>query len=337
MSSFPSRQLRECIDIFGCARCGGSLTVDTGVRCTRCNHAFSVDDGIPCLYVPAEVDGTQEAVTQEVRAFYEETPFPNYEEFESIEDLVRKAEAGLFARMLNDQIPFNSRVLEVGCGTGQLTNYLGVAERNIFGVDMTLNSLKLANEFRSRHGLDHVGFYQMNLYRPIFREESFDVVLCNGVLCAAADPYRGFQSIARLVKRGGYILVGLYNTYGRLITDLRRAIINSLGDRFRFLDPQLRRSSLGSRKKEAWFADQYRHPYETKQTLGELLEWFRIADFEFVYGVPNPKAFQRFHEHDAIFQPHPAGNWLDHLIVQAQLMLHGSHEGGFFTMIGRRR
>lgn len=337
MSSFPSRQLRECIGIFHCARCGGSLTVDTGVRCTRCNHAFSVDDGIPCLYVPAEVDGTQEAVTQEVRAFYEETPFPNYEEFESIEDLVRKAEEGLFARMLNDQIPFNSRVLEVGCGTGQLTNYLGVAERNIFGVDMTLNSLKLANEFRSRHGLDHVGFYQMNLYRPTFREESFDVVLCNGVLCAAADPYRGFQSIARLVKRGGYILVGLYNTYGRLITDLRRAIINSLGDRFRFLDPHLRRTSLGSRKKEAWFADQYRHPYETKHTLGELLEWFRIADFEFVYGVPNPKAFHRFDERDAIFQPHPAGNWLDHLIVQTQLMLHGSYEGGFFTMIGRRR
>ena len=337
MSSFPSRQMLECIDVFRCPRCGGPLTLDTGVRCTHCAHTFQVEDGIPCLYAPAESAGRQEALTQQVRAFYEETPFPNYDEFESLEDLIRKAEKGLFARLLNDQIPFNSRVLEVGCGTGQLTNYLGVAERNVFGVDMTLNSLKLANAFKNRHRLDHVGFYQMNLYRPAFREESFDIVLCNGVLCAAADPYGGFRSIAPLVKRGGYLLVGSYNRYGRLITDLRRAVINTLGERFAFLDPHLRRNSLRGRKKEAWFADQYRHPYETKHTIGQLLGWFADADFEFVYGIPNPKAFQRFSTNDAIFEPHPAGNRLDHLIVQAQLVLHGSYEGGFFTMIGRRR
>ena len=57
----------------------------------------------------------------------------------SIIDLVKKSEMGYYAKFLNDQIPFNVNVLEVGCGTGQLSNYLGLASRNVFGTDMCLN------------------------------------------------------------------------------------------------------------------------------------------------------------------------------------------------------
>lgn len=335
----PLPHMRARLDVFQCPHCRGPLELDTGIACGQCGRTYPIEDGIPHLYAPDAPEGPEtpkEQLTRQVRAFYEETPFPNYEDFESIEDLVRKAEKGLFARMLNDQIPFNSTVLEVGCGTGQLTNYLGIAQRSVFGADMTLNSLKLGNDFRSKSGLHNVGFYQMNLYRPIFKDESFDVVVCNGVLCAVADSYRGFQSIAPLVKRGGYLLIGTYNTFGRLITDARRAIINVLGERFTFLDPHLRNERLGKRKKEAWLADQYRHPHESKHSFGQVLSWFEQNGFEFVYGIPSPKAFVPFSEQDAMFDAHPSGNALDHLIVQSQLMFQGSYEGGFFVMIGRR-
>jgi SAM-dependent methyltransferase/uncharacterized protein YbaR (Trm112 family) len=330
-------QMRQHIDIFHCPHCGGTLAADTQVGCLACGRSFTVEDGIPCLYAPTDPQASGEATTRQVRAFYEETPFPNYEDLETIQDLVHKAEKGLFARLLNDQVPFNARVLEVGCGTGQLTNYLGVAQRSMFGADMTMNSLKLANKFRARNELRNVGFYQMNLYRPIFKDESFDLVLCNGVLCASAEPYRGFQSICPLVKRGGHLLIGTYNTYGRLITDFRRGVIRLLGQRFVFLDPHLRNEKLGKRKKEAWLADQYFHPHESKQSFGEVLAWFDKHGFDFVYGIPSPKAFVPFSEDDAMFEPHAAGNWLDHLIVQTELMAKGSYEGGFFVMIGKRR
>ena len=336
MSNALFDQLRARLDAFQCPVCKGPLGVDGKVQCRECAREYPVEDGIPCLYVPTDPESRQESVTQRVREFYEETPFPNYEDMESIEDLIAKAEKGRFARLLNDQLPFNARVLEVGCGTGQLSNYLGVARRSMFGADMTMNSLRLANGFRERHALDHVGFYQMNLYRPPFREGAFDVVLCNGVLCATAEPYRGFQSVAPLVKRGGHLLIGTYNTYGRLITDARRAILRMFGERFAFLDPHLRNERLGSAKKRAWLEDQYRHPYETKQSFGEVLSWFRSHGFEFMFGIPSPKAFVPFDERSALFEPHPRGNWLDHAIVQTQLMFQGSYEGGFFLMIGRR-
>ncbi len=341
MSSLPSNHLQEHLEVFQCPYCSGSIAVTHDVHCAECGRAYPVEDGIPRFYVPSDPESEDErdieGLTQRVQAFYEETPFPNYEETESIEDLVAKAERGIFARMLNDQLPFNSRVLEVGCGTGQLSNFLGIAQRTLFGADMTLNSLRLANEFRTRNALDNVGFYQMNLYRPVFRPESFDVVLCSGVLCATAEPHRGFLSVAPLVKRGGYLLIGTYNTYGRLVTDIRRLMMRAFGNRWSVLDPNLRNEYLGAEKKKAWFEDQYHHPCETKQSFGEVLSWFNESGFEFVSGIPSPKAFESFRDDAEIFKRHSVGNSLDHFIVQTRLIFSGSLEGGFFIMIGQRK
>ncbi len=330
--------MREHSDIFICPACKGSLEIAVdSIICLKCHNSYEVEDGIPLLFWPHEGDDSREHITKTVKAFYEKTPFPNYEENENIGNLVQKAQESFFPRLLNEQIPFNIRMLEVGCGTGQLSNFLGAAHRNVFGADLCLNSLKLGQKFKEKNDLKRVGFYQMNLFRPIFKEESFPLVICNGVLMTTTDPYGGFKSISKLVKDGGYIVIGLYNTYGRLITDIRRIIFRISGDHFKFLDPRLRGHDRGEAKKEAWFADQYKHPRELKHTMGELLKWFDETGFEFVYGVPNPKAFSTFKLNDTIFKKHPRGNWLDHFITQLHMVLTGSKEGGFFTMVGKKR
>ncbi len=177
----------------------------------------------------------------------------------------------------------------------------------------------------------------MNLFRPIFREESFPLVICNGVLHHTSDPFAGFQSISRLVKRGGYILVGLYNRYGRITTDIRRIIFKIFNDRFKSLDPRLRGKDIGDIKRLTWFMDQYKNPHESKHTIGELLRWFDQTGFDFVGSIPKLKAFEAFSEYEKLFKANPRGNWLDHFLVQARLLFTGSKEGGFFLMIGRRK
>ena len=104
------------------------------------------------------------------------------------------------ARLLDEQIPFGARVIECGCGTGQLTNFLSVANRTVVGADLCLNSLKLATAFKTQNELDRAHFLQMNLFRPCFKPASFDLVISNGVLHHTADPFLGLQSISRLVK-----------------------------------------------------------------------------------------------------------------------------------------
>ena len=91
-----------------------------------------------------------------------------------------------------------------------------------------MNSLKLAQRFRKQNQIANVSFVQMNLFRPVFKAESFDVVVSNGVLHHTSDPFLGFQTISRLVKRGGFLVIGLYNKYSRLTTDFRRLVSSFL-------------------------------------------------------------------------------------------------------------
>lgn len=320
-----------------CCPCGQGaalLPSDDGLRCSACGHVFPITDGIPQLFWAHDKFGADTDVTEAVKAFYEETPFPNYDEHDSVRSLIDKSRRGIYAHMLNEGLPYNGRILEVGCGTGQLTNFLGISCREVIGVDLCLNSLRLAERFRSEHGLDRVRFAQMNLFRPTFAPGTFDVVMCNGVLHHTADPYGGFKGLVPLVKPGGYIIIGLYNKYGRLLTDLRREIFRMTGGRATWLDPYLRTTKMSRDKRRAWFADQYQHPHESKHTMGEVLQWFDENRLDFVRGIPSTRGSS---DSDVdLFAPEPAGSAFDHATVQAKQIIAGSREGGFFLMIGRR-
>ena len=68
--------------------------------------------------------------------------------------------------------------------------------------------------------------------------------------------------------------------------DDSRRIVWETRDRFKGLDPNLRKDVKGQTKQRAWFLDQYKHPHESKHTIGEVLGWLRDADLEFVKSLP---------------------------------------------------
>jgi carbamoyltransferase len=311
------------------------LPSDDRVACDRCGRSYAIEDGIPMMFAPHEAFGRGGDVTEEVKAFYEETPFPNYDEHDSVRSLMEKSRRGVYAKMLNDAIPFNTTVLEVGCGTGQLSNFLGIGCRRVIGTDLCLNSLRLGNAFRRQHNLSRVRFLQMNLFRPCFKPGQFDVVLCNGVLHHTSAPFGGFSALVPLVRPGGHIIIGLYNTYGRLGTNLRRQIFRLSGGRGRWLDPYLR-TRLGAEKRRAWFADQYQHPHESTHTIGEVLHWFDETGLQFVRGIPSVTPEEERFDEAGLFRPAPRGSALDHFVSQARQIVTGNREGGFFLMIGQR-
>jgi SAM-dependent methyltransferase len=177
----------------------------------------------------------------------------------------------------------------------------------------------------------------MNLFRPAMKAGQFDVVLCNGVLHHTSDPYGGFQRIAELVKPGGHIVLGLYNRYGRWLTDARRMVFNASGGRLSWIDPYLRRRSLSHGKRDAWFSDQYEHPCESKHTMGEMLGWFDETGFEFVNAVPKTRVWDQFDARERLFEPAMRGTTFDLVLAQAKMIFTGTAEGGFQVMIGKKR
>ena len=123
---------------------GGDLKIDgVGIKCLECHNSYQVEDGIPLFFLPNEWDGTKKDVSNVVKDFYEKTPFPNYEEFENVEHLIQKAQKGFFARLLNEQIPLNIRVLEVGCGTGWLTEVL-CDLGSVTAIDLSPRAIEIA-------------------------------------------------------------------------------------------------------------------------------------------------------------------------------------------------
>jgi carbamoyltransferase len=319
-----------------CPACEGSLTDSAGgAVCEACGRLFPRTDGIYQLFWPH--DGGEGDVTEIVKAFYEEHPFPNYDDHESLRSLVAKSRSGLYAKLLGEQLPDNCDILEIGCGTGQLSNFLGITCRSVTGTDLCLNSLRMAEDFRRRHSLSRVRFLQMNLFRPALKPGQFDVVLCNGVLHHTTDPYGGFRTIARLLRPGGLIVIGLYNRCGRWMLATRRRIFQFTGGRFQWLDPQLRSTRMSGGKRSAWFADQYQHPHESTHTMGEILRWFAQSGFEFVHSVPSMNPWQGFEESEDLFSSSPPSGRLERALAQAKMIFTGSREGGFFIMIGRKR
>jgi SAM-dependent methyltransferase len=285
------------------------------------------------------LDGNEEdrgyEATRTVRDFYERYPFPGYEGTETLRDLVGKGRRCAFTRLLDDQVPYRTRVLEAGCGTGQLSNFLGVAYRQVIGADLSLASLWEAERFRRRGGLSNVGFCQMDLFRPAFRQGVFSLVICSGVLHHTHDPYGGFRSLARLVAPGGHVIVGLYNRLGRLGTDVRRMVLKLSRGKAAFVDPRLHQRE-GERAK-LWFADQYHNPYESRHGMGEVLRWFDRTGFDFIGSVPRMRPFGRLGPDDRLFAPTRRGGVADRLGCQMRLLVSGAGEGGLFLMIGRRR
>ena len=111
--------MTENLSVFVCPGCGGDLEIASDkIRCLNCDNCYEVTNNIPLLFQPNEWDSSKEDITTVEKTFYEETPFPNYEDFENVGDLVQKARKGLFADLLNEQIPFNVRSWRSAAGRG---------------------------------------------------------------------------------------------------------------------------------------------------------------------------------------------------------------------------
>jgi 2-polyprenyl-3-methyl-5-hydroxy-6-metoxy-1,4-benzoquinol methylase len=325
------------IEIFCCPQCSSELSFShDGFQCARCRRPRQLQDGIPLLFSLNEWDPSEEDVTARIKSFYEATPFPDYDDFDNAGTLIEKARKGLFAKLLDDQIPFGARILECGCGTGQLTNFLSIANRTVIGTDICMNSLRMAYEFKRVNDLKRAHFCQMNLFRPAFKPESFDLVIANGVLHHTSNPFLAFKTIANLVRPNGHILVGLYHRYGRLATDLRRVIFNLTRDKLKFLDPRTITKTISAAKRKSWFMDQYKNPHESKHTFGEVLHWLDSTHFTYVHSLPKTVPFDRVSEGEQLFKPDRIGNRFERFLVNLGMVFTGHREGGFFIIIAKR-
>lgn len=101
-------------------------------------------------------------------------------------------------------------VLDLGSGTGTdaFIAALHVGETgSVTGVDMTETQLERARQLRDGAGIDGVSFEHGHIEELSFADETFDVVVSNGVINLSAEKDRVFEEAHRVLHPGGRLAI----------------------------------------------------------------------------------------------------------------------------------
>lgn len=97
------------------------------------------------------------------------------------------------------------RVLDIGCGNGQLTRLAARRARHATGVDLSAPMLARARASAAAEGVANVTFDQADAQIHPFGDGAFDVAMSRFGIMFFADPVAAFANIARALRPGGRV------------------------------------------------------------------------------------------------------------------------------------
>lgn len=100
-----------------------------------------------------------------------------------------------------------SKVLDVGCGTGRWSIYLSSKFSNVYAMDPSKAIYAAANLTKDIPGIHLIKASAENI--P-FEDETFDLVISLGVLHHIPDTQKALNTIVKKVNKGGQCLIYLY-------------------------------------------------------------------------------------------------------------------------------
>ena len=284
-------------------------------------------------------------IAKKVKNFYKDDPFPNYEISDNKTSIASKGDKNLYTSHLKKFIGHNKKILEIGAGTCQLSNYLAIGNNNyITAFDLNFESLKIGSDFAIKNNIKNVNFVCGDIFDDVIEKNAYDFVLCNGVLHHTKDTYLAYKTSLEYLKRDGFILIGLYNKIGRFRTVLRKHLYKIFGKKYLMLfDPVLRKINKDSENKiNAWIKDQYTHPVERSHSFDECLDFFNKTNIKFINSYPTCIVFKdelnnNEDELKKLFEQGSCGNYFERVLSQILMIFDTpGAEGGLFLFFGKK-
>ena len=102
------------------------------------------------------------------------------------------------------------QVLDLGSGSGMdvfLAALKVGSKGRVSGADMTDEQLEKSENLRKESAFDNVDFHKTYIEKLPFADESFDVVISNGVINLCPDKEKVFAEVARVLKPKGRMVI----------------------------------------------------------------------------------------------------------------------------------
>ena len=94
----------------------------------------------------------------------------------------------------------NIKIIDLGCGTGAFTEKLSLLSSNVYGCDISPESIK-----RAKHLFPNMNFSVQDIENLKFKDNFFDVIVFSGVLHHFIDLQLPLMEAKRILKPGGLI------------------------------------------------------------------------------------------------------------------------------------
>lgn len=233
--------------------------------------------------------------------FYQSHPYPppidDLDAYRaSWDDRRRRAESHLFwpAQAYCD----DRSVLVAGCGTAQAARYaLRRPRARVVGIDVSATGIAFTQELKRKYALDNLEVRQLPVERASELGESFEQVVCTGVLHHLADPDAGLRALRDVLAPNGVLHLMVYAPYGRAGVYMLQEYCRRLGIGWTDTDvrdlaaslkalpadhpivPLLRTSPDFANR--AGLADALLHPNDRSYSVPQLLEFIANSDLRF--------------------------------------------------------
>ena len=215
-----------------------------------------------------------------IKNFYSELGFPGPYTWEDIQFYEQEGIHNIYLREIDRHLQDNTDILDVGCGTGLVSNLFASRYKSQFTAVDFSNSIDYARKFAQANNIDNVKWIKQD-FTKFKSEKKYDTIICCGVLHHIPNYKQALEKIKYLLKPGGQLLLALYNPWGKF---LKRYFT------IRYHSPIL-------------YKDQEHNPFELSFTYSQTLKMCSDLQFEAVV----PSCRNRFVDLHALFNNQNGG------------------------------